>query len=284
MRIGFVGFGEVASVFSKVLQEHGAEVLAYDIAEDKVRRGGVPFLPLAELAGAADYLLSTVTTDVAERAAADCAACLQPGKIYVDMNSTAPEVKIRIGRIIEACGADFVEGSILGAVGASGAATRILTGGNRGREVAEALSGLGLQARFYAAEIGRASMFKMLRSIFAKGLEALILELLIAGERAGIRDDLWRDVSEFMTENPFDQVASNWVRSHPVAHQRKYQEMLQVAGTMREIGVEPLMTAATVAFFERSGSLALQEDFSGKPDSMFAVVDYMEKRLLDRGR
>lgn len=89
-RIGFVGFGEVASVFSKVLRDHGAEVLAYDIDEDKVRRGGVPFLPLVALAATADYLLSTVTTDVAEKVARDCAACLAPGKVYIDMNSTAP--------------------------------------------------------------------------------------------------------------------------------------------------------------------------------------------------
>jgi hypothetical protein len=33
---------------------------------------------------------------------------------------------------------------------------------------------------------GKAFMFKILRSIFSRGLETLILELLISGKRAGI--------------------------------------------------------------------------------------------------
>jgi 3-hydroxyisobutyrate dehydrogenase-like beta-hydroxyacid dehydrogenase len=279
VRIGFVGFGEVASVFSKSLRDHGAEVVAYDIQEDKVRAAGIPLLPLPRLIGNVDYVLSTVTTQAAKEVAVACAAHLNPKQVFVDLNSTAPKVKVEIGRIIEPSGADFVEGAILGAVGASGAATRILTGGEKGEAAAETFTRLGLHVRFYSAEIGKASMFKMLRSIFSKGLEALILELLIAGTRAGIRDSLWEDVSDFMTQNPFDQVASNWVRSHAVAHQRRYHEMAQVVETLRDIGLDPLMTTATEAFFHRSGSLGLNEAFSEKPNSMHAVVDHLEDQL-----
>jgi 3-hydroxyisobutyrate dehydrogenase-like beta-hydroxyacid dehydrogenase len=39
MRIGFVGFGEVASVFSRTVLKHGAEILAYNIEEGKVDAG-----------------------------------------------------------------------------------------------------------------------------------------------------------------------------------------------------------------------------------------------------
>jgi len=164
-------------------------------------------------------------------------------------------------------------------VGASGAATRVLTGGAKGQAVADLLAGLGLQVSFYSAEIGKASMFKMLRSIFSKGMEALILELLIAGRRAGIEADLWKDVTEFMTRNPFDRVASNWTRSHCVAYERRYHEMVQVRDTMREIGVDPVITMATEAFFDRSRALGLEKAFSEKPDSMDAVIEFMEHRL-----
>ena len=36
-------------------------------------------------------------------------------------------------------------------------------------------------------------MFKMLRSVFSKGMEALLIEFLVAAERAGIRADLWAE-------------------------------------------------------------------------------------------
>jgi hypothetical protein len=41
----------------------------------------------------------------------------------------------------------------------------------------------------------------MLRSIYSKGLEALLLELLISGEKAGIKDELWDDIVQLMKSN-----------------------------------------------------------------------------------
>ena len=278
MRIAFIGFGEVASVFSKCLREHGAEVWAYDVLR-KAGTEGVRFGSLPEVAGNAGYVLSTVTTQAARGAALACAAHLKPGQVYVDLNSTAPSVKQELAGIIAPSGADFVEGAILGAVGAAGAATRILTGGPKAPEAAAALCRLGLNVHYYSPQIGPASTFKMLRSIFSKGLEALLLELLIAGQRAGLAQDLWKDVVDFMTRHPFEEVASNWVRSHPVAHQRRYHEMVQVLETMREVGVDPVMSAATAALFERSGSLGLAEAFPEKPASLEAVIEFMERRL-----
>ena len=279
IRVGFIGFGEVASVFSRAMRERGAEVAAYDILEERVRKGGVRFFPLPDLVKRVDYVLSTATTQVARRVAEDCAPHLKPGQVYVDLNSTSPSVKIEAGKIIQPTGAHFVEGAILGAVGATGAATHILAGGAKGKDAAETLSGLGLRVSFYSPEIGKASMFKMLRSIFSKGLEALILELLIAGKRAGIEKDLWKDVSDFMTRTSFDRVAANWTQSHAVAYDRRYHEMVQVRQTMREIGLDPVMTAATETFFDRSRAIGLDKAFPEKPDSMDAVVAFIERRL-----
>jgi 3-hydroxyisobutyrate dehydrogenase len=288
-KVSFVGFGAVASVLSQPMRERGAEVEAYDVllSEDRgrailqarARTEGIRFRPLPEAVAHADYVLSTVTTQAAEEVARECVTYLSSGQIYLDLNSTAPSIKAELGWIIEPSGADFVEGAILGAVGATGARTRILVGGAKGREAAEALTELGLNASYYSPEIGKASMFKMLRSIFSKGLEVLILEFLVAARRAGVEQDLWQNVVDFMTGNPFEAVAANWVRSHAVAHERRYHEMVQVAETMREIGVEPVMTAATEAFFRRSLALGFSEVFLQKPDSVEEVIDFMDQRL-----
>jgi len=289
VRIGFIGFGEVASIFSAAMRSHGAEVAAYDVLLDqkkgketlqkRCRAEGIKFLPLPDVVGNAEYVLSAVTTREAKKVAENCVPHLRHGQVYVDLNSTCPSVKVELGEVVRPSGADFVEGAVLGAVGAAGAATHVLTGGARGREAAEALTALGLHASFYSEEIGKASMFKMLRSIFSKGMEALILELLIAGKRAGIEKELWKDVSEFMSRNPFERVASNWTRSHAVACERRYDEMVQVRETMREIGLDPLLTMATEAFFDRSRALGLGKVFQEKPESMEAVVEFIEHRL-----
>jgi len=279
VRVGFIGCGEVASIFSAAVREHGAEVAGFDVLEEKAGHAGLTFRPLPELARWSDILLSTVTTASAARAAEACVPHLKSGQLYIDLNSTSPSAKARLDEIVRPSGARFVEGAILGAVGVTRAGTRILLGGPHAGEAAETLGPLGLRVSPYSPEIGKASTFKMLRSVFSKGLEALILELLISGRRAGIEPDLWQDVSEFMARNPFERIAENWLQTHAVAFERRYQEMVQVRETMVEIGLEPVMTGATEAFFERSCALGLAEAFPSKPDSMHEVVSYMEQIL-----
>jgi 3-hydroxyisobutyrate dehydrogenase-like beta-hydroxyacid dehydrogenase len=290
MRISFIGFGEVASAFAPVLASRGAEVAAYDVLFDKPgglerlreRAGATPVelcaLPDA-LRGTA-YVLSTCTTSVAVEAARRCAGYLKAGQTYVDLNATDPAVKLEVERAIAPSGAAFVEGAVLGAVGVTGASTEILLGGAHAREAERILAGeLALNAKFYSDEIGKASTFKMLRSVFSKGLEALLIEFLVAGERAGIRADLWREVTELTANQPFERSASNWVRSHATAHARRHAEMKQVAGVLRQLGIEPTMTSATVAFFERSGSLGLHEKFAKTPADMDEVIRFFNSRL-----
>jgi 3-hydroxyisobutyrate dehydrogenase-like beta-hydroxyacid dehydrogenase len=261
MRIAFIGFGEVASAFSAALAARGAQISAYDVRSDKRAAAeglGVSFEDLSAALRDAQYVFSTVTTSVAQEAAEQCVRHLGRGQTYLDLNATSPERKKSIGKTISASGAAFVEGALLGAVGVTGAKTEILLGGPHARRAERDLAGeLGLNARFYSEELGKASMFKMLRSVFSKGMEALLIEFLVAGERAGIRQDLWTEVTTLFATQPFDKVALNWVRTHAGAHARRYDEVKQVTGVMRELGLDPTITSATEAFFKRSGSLGL---------------------------
>jgi 3-hydroxyisobutyrate dehydrogenase-like beta-hydroxyacid dehydrogenase len=269
MRIAFLGFGEVATAFSSALAARGCEIASHDILIDnpggveklRARAGTTPvaFGSLEAALQGTDYVFSTVTTSVALDAARRCAKHLRPQQAFVDLNATGPGLKAQIGEVIESAGARFVEGALLGAVGVTGAKTEILLGGAHARAAERDLAGeLGLNARFYSEEIGRASTFKMLRSVFSKGMEALLVEFLVAGERAGMRDELWSEVTTLFATQPFDKVALNWVRSHSSAHARRRDEMKQVAGVLRELGVEPIVTTATHALFERSGRVGLE--------------------------
>jgi len=288
IKIGFIGFGEAASIFSKEMSNKGAEIRVYDILitqkngleiiRSRILNNNIQINFLKEVIIKSDYILSTVPSQFAKNVAKECAEHLKPNKIYVDLNSTSPFVKIEIGRIIESSKAYFVEGAILGAVGITGPKTHALTTGEKGKEVAEIFTNLGLNFSYYSPEIGKASMFKMLRSIFSKGIEAMLLEFLIAGKKAGIEKDLWDDITDFMSKKPFDQIAANWIKTHVIAYERRYHEITQVIETMKELGIEPIMTSGTEAFFRRSLSLELKENFLKKPDSFEEVIDFMEKK------
>ncbi|MBN1685633.1 MAG: NAD(P)-dependent oxidoreductase [Spirochaetales bacterium] len=289
MHITFIGFGEVAALFSEAVQKRGAIVCAYDILiarekglETLQRRARVPglsFLPIAEAMKGADLVLSTVTTHAALAAAEACSPYLEPNQTYIDLNAAAPSLKRAIAEVVQGAGAHFVEGAILGAVGITGADTKILIGGPHGPKAALALTQLGLHAVFYSTDIGKASSFKMLRSVFSKGLEALLIEFLVAGRRAGIESELWNEITELFKHDSFDRVAANWIETHATAHERRYHEMKQVTEVLREIGLDPLLTSCTEAFFKRSCEMGMKESFAGKPATRHEVIEFMEKRL-----
>jgi 3-hydroxyisobutyrate dehydrogenase-like beta-hydroxyacid dehydrogenase len=287
--VGFVGFGEVAGHFSKALREAGAEICAYDVLLDQPggreklaarARGAAPqFVALRDLLHGAGIVLSTVTTDVALEAARSCAPHLRPGQIFVDLNATSPAVKRAIAAVVHAAGADFVEGAILSAIGVAGARAKVLVCGERASEAATTLSALGLDFHDYGREIGKASSFKMLRSVFSKGIEALLVESLLAARRAGVEEDLWREIVATIDAAPFAEVGGNWIRTHATAHERRWHEMVQVAAVLRELGLDAPMTEATVRLFERSTRLGLREAFPAAPTSEHAVIAALGQRM-----
>ena len=289
IKIGFIGFGEVASIFSKEMSCKEAEIRTYDILisqkggleiiKKRMLKDNIQIASLEEVIVKSDYIFSSVPSQFARDVAKECVKYLKPNKVYVDLNSTSPFIKIEVSKIIQSTKADFIEGAILGAVGITGSKTHILVTGKKGKEVAEVFNKLGMNISYYSPEIGKASMFKMLRSIFSKGLEALILECLIAGKKAGIEKDLWDDITDFMSKKPFDQIAANWIQTHVTAYERRYHEIVQVVETMKKIGVEPIMTSNTENFFKRSLSLELKEAFPEKPDSFEKVIDFISEKL-----
>ena len=286
---GFLGFGEVASRFTQRLHDRGARVLAYDVLLDRPggrdvlvsRAVGAPpdLLPLPDVTAQADIVLSTVTTDVALSAATACVPLLRAGQVYVDLNATSPSVKRETASVIAPSGADFVEGAILSAIGVAGADAKVLLCGARASELAAVLSKLGLNAHAYGIEIGKASSFKMLRSVFSKGIEALLIECLLAGRRAGIEQALWEEIVATMDAASFDDVGGNWVRTHATAHARRSHEMRQVADVLRELRVDAPMTAATLALFERSTRIALKDAFPAPPASAAEVIAALDARI-----
>jgi 3-hydroxyisobutyrate dehydrogenase-like beta-hydroxyacid dehydrogenase len=277
-RIGFIGFGEVARAFSREMNAHGAVLHYYDIVE-KEHPEYITFLPLSELAVKCDIVLSTVTTNVAVAAAQNSAPFLRPETVYADMNSTSPSVKMRIAEIIGKK-AIFVEGSILSAVGESGAKSVILVSGEQAASFASRMNELGLvNLKYFSPRIGEASQVKMLRSIFSKGVECLLLEMLLAARKAGLAEYLWNDIVELMTKHSFKAVAENWIRTHPLACERRYHEMGQVLETLSDLDIEPVMTQGTANFFKRSMDLCMGQGFTHKPANFWDVPARLEEVL-----
>ncbi len=285
-RFGLIGHGAVGSLFARLLREHGASVISYDVLLDrdpaagsmrrKILDDGAEPAAFDRVLRESEYVLSVTPTQSCRDVAAHASRSLRPGQVYCDLASTSPEIKRAMAAEVEASGAVFVEGVILGAVGASCASPAILLGGAEAEAAAAALQRCGLRARFYSHEIGRASAFKMIRSVFSKGLETLLVETLVAAKRAGLFDDVWREIRATLAKDGVERMLDTWIRSHAVSSERRYCEMREVTRFLESLGLDPLLTRAAAQVFRRSNELGIAARFKHEPERSAEVIEFLD--------
>jgi 3-hydroxyisobutyrate dehydrogenase-like beta-hydroxyacid dehydrogenase len=291
-RFGLLGHGVVGSLLCRLLREHQAAVTVYDVLLDResnaeqmrrmiVAAGGRP-ATLEETVRESEFVIAVATTQACRDAAVQASHYLRAGQTYCDFASTSPKGKSEIAAVIEATGAQFVEGAILGAVGASGTCPEILLAGTAAVQAEAVLREYGLRTRFYSVEIGRASAFKMIRSVFSKGMETLLIETLLAARRAGLFDEVWAEIKGTLAPERMERTLETWIRSHAISSERRYCEMLEVRRFLEELDVEPRLTGAAAETFRRSNDLGIAAAFDHEPDRFADVIEYLDLRSRNK--
>ena len=81
----------------------------------------------------------------------------------------------------------------------------------------------------------------MIRSVLIKGVEALGVEACVTAERQGILKEVMECMGD-VDKLGFARFVGTLVRTHVVHAHRRWEEMGLVGQTLRETGVDPLMT------------------------------------------
>jgi 3-hydroxyisobutyrate dehydrogenase len=288
MRIGFIGFGEADFHLAKGLRQPGiASIAAFDSnVTDKVRqRAREAETRLVEtnreLAQSCDIMLSAVTADQALHAAEQNAPHLTARHIYADLNSVSPGVKQAIARVIEASGARFAEIAMMAPVPPYGHKVPMLAGGAGAQEFVDRLAPFGISAEIVSREVGTAAATKMFRSIIVKGMEALITECVLGATRYNADERVFASLGETFPGINWKELADYMVGRVVVHGERRAREMEEVAATLREIDIEPIMAEAIVRRMDWSVEAGLKQLFGGEaPKSYREVVDATAKKLV----
>lgn len=283
--IGFIGFGEAAFNIARGLRGAGvARIFAYDINAQTPRLGekireraqasGTALIDSSEsLARSSDVLLSTVTANAAAEAAEQTAPFLESRHLYVDLNSVSPLLKRSIERIIASSGARFVEGAIMSAVPQRGHRVPILLGGANADDLVALLAPYGMCLEVISDQVGAASAVKMCRSIVIKGLEALLFECVLAARGYGADQRVLASLADSLPGIDWSKLADYMVGRVVEHGERRAREMDEVAGTLRAIGIEPIMAEAAARRREWGGRLGLLERLGKPPEGYREVVD-----------
>lgn len=281
-RLGFVGFGEAGYHIAKGLRGAGVQkTFAYDIDSSERVRGraretGTEIVASnAALAQASDVIFSAVTADQALNAAEQTAPFLASRHIYCDVNSVSPRVKQEVARTVSRGGARFVESAMMAPVPPHAHKVPMLLGGEAAPEFAEMMRPFGMRMEVVATDqIGRAAAVKMFRSIVYKGLEALIFECVLGASHYGAAPRVFASLNESFPGVDFQKLADYMIGRVVVHGERRAREMEEVAATLREIGIEPMMAEATVRRMDWAADLGLKARFGGEfPKTYQEVLD-----------
>jgi 3-hydroxyisobutyrate dehydrogenase-like beta-hydroxyacid dehydrogenase len=265
--IALLGFGEAGSAIARGLAAEGGwrgpskpgdnaprRVIAIDTALDKDARGTAlgkeaRRLDVAisdrytEALSEADLVICAVQGEHALAAATSAAPMLKKGAHYLDLCTVTGRMSDEDRSPIEAAGGRYIDIAVMGGFFKSGIKAPMLVAGDGVGPVVAWMNAHGFVAKVLGPRPGSASSVKMLRSVIMKGIEALAVESFVAAERQGILKEVMGCLGD-VDATSFSGSLAMLAQTHIVHAERRWEEMGLVAQTLRETGVDPLMTEA----------------------------------------
>jgi 3-hydroxyisobutyrate dehydrogenase-like beta-hydroxyacid dehydrogenase len=294
LKIGLVGYGEVGKILARALRDQGlAWVGAWDVLfsdpsqgaamKGRAREDGVEACSsLAALLARADIVISAVTAANALDVASEAVRSVRSGTFFLDLNSASPMTKSKAAKLIDDAGAHYVEAGVMSSVPPHGIRVPMLLGGKRAGALADKLVPFGFDLTVVSDRIGVASAMKLCRSVFIKGLEAIIVESYTLARRHGVESELLASLAETFPEIDWEKQGS-YLFSRVAKHgRRRAEEMREAANTVREAGFDPWMSAASaqtqdwVAALSKSGlfrDLGTEPGWRDYADKIIAVLE-----------
>lgn len=267
-KITFLGFGEAGAAFATGWENHELQLTAFDIkTRSEVTRAemlaryskyGVRGCEQpAEAVRDCDAIFSLVTADQAHEAAMSVVGKVSPGTLFLDCNSCAPDTKRASAKIIDAAGGRYVDVAVMAPVHTTLHQTSVLICGPHCTQSMHLMEKLEMNVSEMEGDIGAASATKMVRSIMIKGLEATMLECVLAARKAGVDETVLDSLDRTFPGFNFRQKAAYMLERVMLHGTRRAAEMREVALTIDQLGLNNTMTLATVECQQRVGELKL---------------------------
>ncbi len=280
--IGLLHPGEMGSAVGGCLTEAGYPVWWASAGRgpataSRARQAGLSDAgTVAGLAGRCDVIVSVCPPHAAVEVAGSVAAG-GTGKtgfrgLFVDANAISPDSARTVAAIVEAGGARYVDGGIIGLPPVAAGSTRLYLSGPRAGQIRDLFADTRVDARIVDDRIGSASAVKMAYAAWTKGTSALLLAARALATAEGVQDAL---ATEWALSQP--DLADRTRRAARSAARKGWRwvaEMEEIAGSMAAAGLPPGFQEAAAEIFRRSPRASAAAEVSTE-----AVLG----ALLDRG-
>ncbi len=199
-KLGMIGLGKMGLALSRQMMADGHTVCGYDIDPERMRmladEGGTPLANAREVAGNSDISFSIllkpghIEDNMFGPNGIDKAG--KQGHIHVEMSTMPPAFSKELSGKLAAIGIDMLDAPISGSHAAVDKRTiTFMVGGGdttfeRVRPVLEKLSA----DTTHTGAAGSGAVMKVVTNLFVNSSTALIAEMILTGERAGLSHDV----------------------------------------------------------------------------------------------
>ena len=226
---------------------------------------------VAALVAASDVILSVCPPHAAIDLARDVAGRRFAG-LFVDANAVAPATAREIGAVVEAGGAAFVDGGLIGPPPRNAGSTRLYLSGREAKRAAALFESSALEAIAIGDGPGAASALKMAYAAYTKGSSALLMAIRALAASEGVDDALLAEWRRSQPELPKRSEAA--ARDNARKAWRFVGEMEEIAATFAAAGLPGGFHEAAAVIYER---LAGYKDAT-TPPSMADLVAPLTRR------
>jgi 3-hydroxyisobutyrate dehydrogenase-like beta-hydroxyacid dehydrogenase len=268
--IGVLHPGEMGATVAAELAARGHRVLWASAGRgpETARRAARARLQdvgtLAALTARSDVVLSVCPP----HAALDLASAVERfSGLWVDANAISPGTASAVAARIEAAGATFVDGAIVGPPPHRAGTTRLYLSGSAAPRVASLFDGTALEAVVVGERIGAASAIKMAYAAWTKGSQALLLAARSLARAEGVDEAL---VAEWELSQPDLSERCELAAAAALRHGWRW------AGEMEEIALALARHDLPAGFHESAAQLYARvprvEDAASGDKAVDAVV------------
>lgn len=243
MRFAILGLGEAGGALAADLIDRGALVFGWDPEPRNIPRGVRFTADNPEAVSQAEIILSVNWASVSIEVASEILPVLRPHQLYADLNTASPKTKQQIAELLHPSGALFADVAIMAPVLPRGIGTPTMVSGLGAKKFQQLMAPYGMPVAIVDDQAGSAATRKLLRSVFYKGVAAVIIE---AQEAAKQLDCEGWIREQMLTIIPEEQFIERMINGSHLHAQRRIHEMAAVSDMLREIGVTPYTSEAAV--------------------------------------
>lgn len=277
MKIGFIGLGNVGGKLAGSLVRNGHDVMVRDLdpalVDEFVGRGATAAASPREIGENCDVIVTCLPSPAASAAVAEgedgFLAVLRPGQVWMEMSTTDYEEVIRLGALVEAKGALFMECPVSGGCHRADTGNiSIFAGGPREGfdKVLPLLKSMGRRI-LHTGDLGTASKLKVMTNYLCTVHLVALAEALTTCKAAGLDMNTTYEAIRISSGNSFvheteSQVILNGSRDINFTMDLVSKDIGLFDDIAQEVGVPVELSPLIVRLFKEARAQYGDREFS----------------------